>query len=191
MSKMAPPMFNPAAEHAAFNQALAGLEVGESDLAGVGAEAKPNSGFLGLGKTKFTRTLTSGTSGDDVKTAQKKLAALGYGVPVSGTYGSSTESAVRQFQQAQDLPVTGKVDQVTWDLLQKKGGGSQTLQAFTDAFSFTSSAAPGIISAITGPTEEVAVYEEIEEPETDWLLIGGLAVGGVVLFGGLAWLVSR
>lgn len=178
------PVFDPAKEKEAFHNALAGLgaEEGEEDL-----------GFLDLfKKTDFTRTLSSGMSGDDVQKVQKKLAALGYSVPSSGTYGSSTESAVREFQKDQDLKVTGKVDASTWDLLMKKAGGAQAFSSFTDALSFTSAAAPGVISAIQGPQEEV-LYEEVAEVDEgpNWLLIGGLAVGGIVLVGGLAWLVSR
>ena len=38
-------------------------------------------------------------------------------VPVDGVYGDNTRRAVRSFQETQRLPVTGQVDQTTWDRL--------------------------------------------------------------------------
>ena len=37
--------------------------------------------------------------------------------PVDGVYDRATEEAVRRFQQAQGMPVTGRVDQTTWERL--------------------------------------------------------------------------
>lgn len=34
-----------------------------------------------------------------------------------GIYGAQTAASVRQFQQAADLPATGKVDEPTWERL--------------------------------------------------------------------------
>lgn len=38
-------------------------------------------------------------------------------VPQDGYYGTSTAEGVRQFQQEEGLPVTGRVDAATWDAL--------------------------------------------------------------------------
>lgn len=182
MSKPAPPMFDPAAEHAAFADALSGIDASSDDLGGFFDFLKPE---------QWTRTLAVGSNGDDVKRAQKKLAALGYSVPTSGTYGSSTESAVRQFQSSQDIPSTGQIDKATWDLLMKQGGSVQTMNTLTSLGKFGTGLAAGASSAwASPPTEPPATFEEVPD-ETNWLLIGGVAVGGLALVGGLAWLVSR
>ena len=38
-------------------------------------------------------------------------------LPVDGVFDRATEEAVRRFQAAEDLPVTGRVDQDTWERL--------------------------------------------------------------------------
>lgn len=38
-------------------------------------------------------------------------------VPMDGFYGNDTADGVRQFQQAESLPVTGRVNRATWDAL--------------------------------------------------------------------------
>ena len=37
--------------------------------------------------------------------------------PVDGIYDRATEEAVRRFQKNEELPVTGRVDQLTWETL--------------------------------------------------------------------------
>lgn len=182
MSKPVPPMFNPAAEQAAFADALGGISAGDEDLGGF---------FDFLTPEKWSRVLAVGSNGDDVKRAQKKLAAIGFSVPTSGTYGSSTESAVRDFQSSQDIPSTGKIDEVTWDLLMKQGGTVQTMNTLTSIGQFGTGLATGFSASTAPAPPPMAAYEEVPEDETDWLLIGGVAVGGLVFVGGLAWLVSR
>jgi putative chitinase len=57
-------------------------------------------------------------SGIDIKKAQKRLADLSYPLgAVDGTVGPLTRSAVRDFQDANAEPVTGNLDQRTYDLL--------------------------------------------------------------------------
>ncbi|WP_416969045.1 protein kinase domain-containing protein [Streptomyces sp. 4F14] len=59
-----------------------------------------------------------GDSGKKVKQAQCLLVARGYGVGgEDGTFGPGTEAAVRSFQDAADLGVTGSVDRATWGAL--------------------------------------------------------------------------
>ena len=61
--------------------------------------------------------------GQPVRSLQTMLRVIGQGkssfptVVPDGIYGKNTESAVRQFQQDNRLPVTGVADNATWDLL--------------------------------------------------------------------------
>jgi len=57
--------------------------------------------------------LRKGTSGQAVRTMQEKLNAAGAGISVDGQFGNGTEAAVKAFQTAQGLPVTGVVDRAT------------------------------------------------------------------------------
>ena len=70
--------------------------------------------------TEFTdvksTVLKSGSTGPAVKVLQR---ALG-GLAVDGTFASSTLAAVKRFQTAQKLTVTGVVDTKTWNALELK-----------------------------------------------------------------------
>ena len=50
---------------------------------------------------------------DTISGAQKRLANLGYGCPLSGRYDAPTAAAVRRFQSRHDLPETGTFDDAT------------------------------------------------------------------------------
>lgn len=53
-------------------------------------------------------------SSNDIKKVQEALKAKGMDPgPVSGTLNSKTQQALRQFQKANELPVTGAVDERT------------------------------------------------------------------------------
>ncbi|HTX31257.1 MAG TPA: peptidoglycan-binding domain-containing protein [Solirubrobacteraceae bacterium] len=56
-------------------------------------------------------------AGDLVVWAQEHLVAAGDAVEIDGDFGPATQSAVEQFQTAHGLPVTGLVDQPTWQAL--------------------------------------------------------------------------
>ncbi len=59
-----------------------------------------------------------GSSGDKVKGLQARLKQLGwFAGNVTGSYGDITVNAVRGFQGRHEIPVTGAVDQRTWDRL--------------------------------------------------------------------------
>ena len=61
-----------------------------------------------------TRTLNLGDTGEDVRSVQSRLQALGYYTgALDGVYGSGTVSAVIAFQQAHNLSVDGKAGTVT------------------------------------------------------------------------------
>ncbi|MFO1065923.1 MAG: serine hydrolase [Pirellulales bacterium] len=67
-----------------------------------------------------TNTLANGSTGDLVEALQRTLNARSPAKPnlsVDGDFGSGTEKAVREFQKAKELPVTGIVDRATWDAL--------------------------------------------------------------------------
>lgn len=66
-----------------------------------------------------TPALARGGSGDAVKRLQRSLtAALGSTVGVDGSFGPTTESAVRTYQSSRGLSVDGKVGPATWGALQ-------------------------------------------------------------------------
>ena len=59
--------------------------------------------------------LKKGSNDPAVKDLQDALKALGYYLgPVDGIFGTDTESAVKKFQQAREIPVDGVVGRVTW-----------------------------------------------------------------------------
>lgn len=71
----------------------------------------------------WSRTLSQGSCGPDVVFVQMSLKKLGfYPYRCDSWYGFLTALGVRSFQAAYGLPVTGKVDEKTYKLLQEKGG---------------------------------------------------------------------
>ena len=65
--------------------------------------------------------LSRGSAGEQVKTVQRILAAMGYDLgtlnPYDGQFGSKTDAAVRAFQKAKGLTADGIVGQLTWNKL--------------------------------------------------------------------------
>ena len=62
-------------------------------------------------------TLKRGSRGDLVIWAQERLAGSGQQLTVDGAFGPGTETAVRNFQGAQGIAVTGVIDAATWPAL--------------------------------------------------------------------------
>lgn len=62
-------------------------------------------------------TLVKGNLGDQVIWAQQHLDGAGAKLAIDGDYGPSTVAAVKVFQAAHGLPVSGQVDGRTWDVL--------------------------------------------------------------------------
>lgn len=59
-----------------------------------------------------------GDSGEMVKQIQARLKQLDWFSPlISGTYGDATVEGVKGFQGKRGFPVTGEIDQRTWDML--------------------------------------------------------------------------
>ena len=66
--------------------------------------------------------LTKGSKGEEVKTLQRLLLALGYdlkGYGADGSFGNATDEAVRKFQKANGLAVDGSVGKNTWSKILK------------------------------------------------------------------------
>ena len=64
--------------------------------------------------------LKKGSKGEQVKTLQRLLTALGFPCgAVDGSFGNNTLAAVRSFQQANNLEVDGSVGKLTWTALLK------------------------------------------------------------------------
>lgn len=66
--------------------------------------------------------LKKGAKGEQVKTLQRLLLALGYdlgGYGADGSFGGATDKAVRAFQKDKGLTVDGSVGKATWDKLLK------------------------------------------------------------------------
>jgi len=67
-----------------------------------------------------TETLRKDQLGDDVRSLQLMLTAIGYKTDRSdGYFSEKTESAVKQYQQTAGIPVTGVVDTATADALER------------------------------------------------------------------------
>ncbi|WP_338748296.1 peptidoglycan-binding domain-containing protein [Janibacter alittae] len=90
-----------------------------------GAQSLPRASFLGSAgvatvatSTEFaglkSMVLAEGTRSAAVKQVQQVVG----GVAVDGVFGAATATAVRSFQTAHGLPVTGVVDEQTWDALE-------------------------------------------------------------------------
>ena len=73
----------------------------------------------------FDSVISSGASGVPVRTLQYYLSIIAYfnpaleTVPINGYFDSGTIRAVEQFQAFYGLPVTGIVDNATWNMLDK------------------------------------------------------------------------
>ena len=70
--------------------------------------------------------LKQGTKGEQVKTLQRLLMALGYEMKSGkttykddGSFGPATKAAVINFQKAEGIAATGVVDEATWNRLLK------------------------------------------------------------------------
>ena len=67
--------------------------------------------------------LSKGSKGNEVKTLQRLLLALGYemnGYGADGSFGGATEQAVKKFQKDRGLSVDGMVGQATWNAILKQ-----------------------------------------------------------------------
>ncbi len=80
------------------------------------------------------KTLQMGDTGDEVKALQDALKAKGYLAGASdGSFGSATASALKAFQRANGLSVTGIADEATLKALQDEGSAAMTDAAVSTA----------------------------------------------------------
>lgn len=87
-----------------------------NSLAEVKTEAKPAES-----STYWPpRVLALGMSGRDVTVLQALLMARGYNLSITGTYGETTETRVREFQELHGLDVDGICGPKTWAEVLKK-----------------------------------------------------------------------
>lgn len=90
----------------------------------------------------FTKTTKRGEKSKLVRLAQEWLCLGGFSVVLDGDFGPGTALAVSLFQKKAKLPVTGEVDQPTWDALvapmraalQPLSPGAKTLRQLVVAY---------------------------------------------------------
>lgn len=113
----------------ATSGAVVGAAVGGPIGAAVGAGVGGYAGhYEGPVVASNNHSPTAGANGGSsfVRSAQQALNDRGYNVgSVDGMWGPNTESAVRQFQQAQGLQQTGTLDQQTLAALGISSPGAQ------------------------------------------------------------------
>jgi murein L,D-transpeptidase YcbB/YkuD len=80
----------------------------------VGAALGP---FAGTPPSSDYALVTRGANNDLVRWAQEHLQSAGQQLTVDGDFGPATETAVRNFQTANGLPVSGQLDTATWRVL--------------------------------------------------------------------------
>lgn len=88
-------------------------------------------------------------NGDDVRWIQKKLVEAGYSVSVDGYYGKKAETAVKLFQRDFSLTVTGIVDSLTADMLEKPVKKPNKINLIVDTTSCDEDLSIGDILTVT------------------------------------------
>ena len=88
-------------------------------------------------------------SGDDVRWVQQKLVDAGYKVSVDGYYGKKTETEVKLFQKDFSLTVTGIVDSLTADMLDKPMKKPDEINLVVDKESSSADLSLGDILSVT------------------------------------------
>jgi hypothetical protein len=80
------------------------------------AVGQPVEPFTSAPAREFAE-LAKGKKGDLVIWAQQHLNGAGQSVTVDGDFGTGTQEAVKSFQSANGLPVSGTIDTATWQAL--------------------------------------------------------------------------
>lgn len=82
------------------------------------APVAPVAPVAPMAPTPPRKVLAQGSRGLLVRQVQEKLEERGHELEgIDSDYGGKTAAAVRRFQQAQGLPITGTVDSATWSAL--------------------------------------------------------------------------
>lgn len=74
------------------------------------------------------KTVSYGSSGEDVRKLQEALNKAGYKLDVDGQFGPKTQSAVKSYQQKNGLAVDGIVGVNTWNSLNKQNTSTNKTQ---------------------------------------------------------------
>lgn len=114
---------------------------------------------------QFPEKLTVGSEGDGVRLLQYFLSYISVFMPnvsstaIDGLYGESTAAAVRSFQAAYSLPVTGEVDEVTWHEIYNvyRGLIASVPARFTEGLTVPY---PGFILRVGSENEYVSFLQE-------------------------------
>jgi peptidoglycan hydrolase-like protein with peptidoglycan-binding domain len=85
------------------------------------------------------QTLRNGSHGAAVKELQRELKAAGIGVSADGQYGPATVTAVKRFQRAANLKMTGVADDGTQRRLRQSIGG-KSIRGSSGAYGYGSRA---------------------------------------------------
>ncbi len=83
------------------------------------------------------KTVSYGSSGNDVKKLQESLNANGYSLDVDGQFGSKTQAAVKDYQRKNGLSVDGIVGEKTWGALTSKKSNSSSVSGSSSKKAFT------------------------------------------------------
>lgn len=107
-----------------------------------------------------------GSKGDLVVWAQQYLLGAGYAVDVDGAFGPGTASVVRDFQAANNIPVTGEVDALTWPVLLKGAPApvDWVAQASASARGAHAASASGLPPGPNGPASAALPAKRYEIP---------------------------
>lgn len=101
---------------------------------------------MALENGAFAYCLARGCTGDVVKTLKSNLNKIGYSLSVDGNFGEKTETAVKNFQANNSVPVTGIID------------------------GFTAKAIASMIAKLEGPKKKTwqEIIAAISSNTTDW-----------------------
>jgi len=137
--------------------------------------------------------LQTGSVGDEVIDLQAGLNVLGYGIAEDGVFGVETDTAVRRFQQAEELRVDGIVGPATRAALTTAVAGRQARAKPAKPLALgasTAAAAGAAQEPIEKTIEALSAKAGQAEPHLtsgDWLRVG-LAV---LLLSPALWLLGR
>lgn len=84
----------------------------------------------------MARTISYGSSGDDVRALQEALNKNGYSLSVDGQFGSKTQAAVMDYQRKNGLSVDGIAGAQTWGALNGSSGNSASTSS-QNGFKYT------------------------------------------------------
>lgn len=173
--------------------------------------SRPLLRVLSLAIASATLSLTSnalaavgrGDSGSQVTAVQENLTALGYfDGPITGYFGSLTESSVMEFQQANALPADGLVGSQTQAALQQQAGtvSNQSLYPTSSDSSLKRGASGSEVEALQKSLQAAGYYDGpltgtfgslTEAGVIRWQQAKGLKANGIVDSSALAALTNK